>query len=76
MSIDEQFQWNCYTKHLSHGIVWSFFQSTIDIVAAYGSHKDIGVYNSINIRPDRIFVVGKVPKKAHSQAQVGMILSV
>lgn len=42
-------------------------------MAAYGSHKDIVVYQSLNIKADRIFAVGKVPKKAHSQAQVGHI---
>lgn len=43
-----------------------------DIVvhAAYGSSKDISVYSSIGLKPDQIFIVGKVSKKQHSQAQI------
>ncbi|XP_024940264.1 protein retinal degeneration B isoform X4 [Cephus cinctus] len=37
---------------------------------AYGSSKDISVYTAINLRPNQIFIVGKVPKKQHALATV------
>lgn len=33
------------------------------IHAAYGSNKDISVYNNVGIPPDNVFIVGKVSKK-------------
>lgn len=38
--------------------------------AAYGSNKDISVYNSIGLRPHEIFIVGKVSKKHQTSATV------
>ncbi|ODM97627.1 Protein retinal degeneration B [Orchesella cincta] len=40
------------------------------IHAAYGSSKDINVYSSIGIPPEKIFIVGKVSKKQHALATV------
>ncbi|XP_058805045.1 protein retinal degeneration B isoform X2 [Phymastichus coffea] len=37
---------------------------------AYGSNKDINVYTSLNLQPNQIFVVGKVPRKNHALATV------
>lgn len=45
------------------------------IHAAYGSSKDISVYSSVGLKPDQIFIVGKVSKKHHAQAQVMLIVS-
>ncbi|XP_067641027.1 protein retinal degeneration B-like isoform X4 [Eurosta solidaginis] len=42
----------------------------ISIVAAYGSSKDITVYTNVGLRPDQIFIVGKVSKKLQSNATV------
>ncbi|CAA9994565.1 unnamed protein product [Nesidiocoris tenuis] len=54
-----------YIKSLmqDHGVI---------IHAAYGSSKDISVYSSVGLRPNQIFIVGKVSKKHHTQAQVLM----
>ncbi|XP_044748512.1 protein retinal degeneration B isoform X1 [Coccinella septempunctata] len=40
------------------------------IHAAYGSAKDINVYNSIGLKPKQIFIVGKASKKQHVQAVI------
>lgn len=37
---------------------------------AYGSSKDISVYQSVDMRPDQIYIVGKVSKKQLPQAKV------
>ncbi|XP_054007489.1 protein retinal degeneration B isoform X1 [Hylaeus anthracinus] len=37
---------------------------------AYGSSKDISVYTAINLRPNQIFIIGKVPKKHHALATI------
>ncbi|XP_069988332.1 protein retinal degeneration B isoform X12 [Penaeus vannamei] len=42
----------------------------IVIVAAYGSSKDIAVYNSIGLKTGQIYIVGKASKKQHANAQV------
>ena len=41
----------------------------LEIRAAYGSSKDISVYASVSIKPDNIYIVGKVPRKQQGQAQ-------
>ena len=41
----------------------------LDIRAAYGSAKDIGVYSSVGIKSENIFIVGKVSRKQQTQAQ-------
>ena len=41
----------------------------LDIRAAYGSSKDISVYSSVGIKPDNIYIVGKVSRKHQGQAQ-------
>lgn len=41
----------------------------LEIRAAYGSSKDIGVYASVSIKPDNIYIVGKIPRKQQGQAQ-------
>lgn len=45
----------------NHGVI---------VHSAYGSSKDISVYSSIGLKAKQIFIVGKVPKKQHSQATV------
>ena len=40
------------------------------IQSAYGSAKDISVYSGLGLTPEQIYVVGKVNKKQHNQAQV------
>ncbi|XP_043462578.1 protein retinal degeneration B isoform X2 [Leptopilina heterotoma] len=42
----------------------------VSIHYAYGSSKDISVYTSINLKPNQIFIVGKVPKKQQALATV------
>ncbi|TMW50269.1 hypothetical protein DOY81_004650 [Sarcophaga bullata] len=42
----------------------------ISIMAAYGSSKDISVYTNVGMRPEQIFIVGKVSKKLQSNATV------
>lgn len=37
---------------------------------AYGSSKDISVYTAINLTPNEIFIIGKVPKKHHALATI------
>ena len=41
----------------------------LEIRAAYGSSKDISVYASVGIKPDNIYIVGKVSRKHHGQGQ-------
>lgn len=40
------------------------------IHAAYGSSKDINVYASIGIPPEKIFIVGKASKKQQALATI------
>ncbi|XP_042885203.1 protein retinal degeneration B-like isoform X8 [Penaeus japonicus] len=42
----------------------------IVIVAAYGSSKDITVYNNLGLKTGQIYIVGKASKKQHANAQV------
>lgn len=61
------------TDPLGHKAVYlkSLIQEhQVIIHAAYGSSKDISVYSSIGLRPQQIFIVGKVSKKHHIQATV------
>ncbi|XP_076755807.1 retinal degeneration B [Xylocopa sonorina] len=37
---------------------------------AYGSSKDISVYTAIDLKPNQIFIIGKVSKKHHSLATI------
>ncbi|XP_046450431.1 protein retinal degeneration B-like isoform X2 [Daphnia pulex] len=41
----------------------------LEIRAAYGSSKDISVYASVGIKPENIYIVGKVSRKHQGQAQ-------
>jgi hypothetical protein len=40
------------------------------IHAAYGSSKDIVVYQSLGLKPDKIHIVGKISKKQASGCNV------
>ena len=40
------------------------------IHCAYGSSKDIGVYASVGLEPNQIYVVGKTSRKHHNSAVV------
>lgn len=46
----------------------SFQNHKVVIHAAYGSSKDINVYNSIGLNSKQIYIVGKTSKKQQSQA--------
>ena len=39
------------------------------IAAAYGSSKDVSIYQSINVPADRIFVVGKIKSRLQNRAR-------
>ncbi|ESN96762.1 hypothetical protein HELRODRAFT_67527 [Helobdella robusta] len=45
-------------------------EAELVISAAYGSNKDVPVYQSIGLQPNQIFVVGKVSKKNKKEATV------
>ena len=45
-------------------------QAELRIQAAYGSAKDIAVYQQLGVEAHQIFVVGKVSKKQHKEAVV------
>ena len=47
-----------------------FLQAELRIQAAYGSAKDIAVYQQLGVEAHQIFVVGKVSKKQHKEAVV------
>ncbi|KAJ8680190.1 hypothetical protein QAD02_015977 [Eretmocerus hayati] len=63
LSTDPMAHKAAYLKNLvqEHGVV---------IHHAYGSNKDISVYTSLNLLPNQIFIVGKVPRKNHALATV------
>ena len=41
----------------------------LDLKAAYGSSKDISVYNNVGLKADNIFIVGRVGRKQIGLAQ-------
>lgn len=45
-------------------------QAEINIVAGYGSTKDISVYSSLGLAPAHIYIVGRAVKKFLNQCQV------
>lgn len=45
-------------------------EAQINILAAYGSSKDIAVYQALGLQPDQIFIVGKVAKRNRRDAVV------
>ncbi|CAH1800392.1 unnamed protein product [Owenia fusiformis] len=45
-------------------------EAKITIHAAYGSSKDISVYQAVGMNPSGIYIVGKASKKQYTQAQV------
>jgi len=45
-------------------------QAKLNIRAAYGSNKDIAVYQAIGLPPDQIYIIGKVAKKHRKEAVV------
>lgn len=46
------------------------FQMEIIFRAAYGSNKDISVYQSLDLKANQIYAVGKISKKHQSAATV------
>ncbi|NXT82923.1 PITM3 protein, partial [Zapornia atra] len=44
----------------------------IKICAAYGSMKDISVYNVLALSPSQIYIVGRSTKKYQAQCQVSL----
>lgn len=45
-------------------------QCHIKIISAYGSMKDISVYNMLGLSPSQIYIVGRPSKKYQNQCQV------
>jgi len=45
-------------------------QALLNIRVAYGSSKDITVYQAIGLQPDQIYIIGKVSKKHRKEAVV------
>jgi len=45
-------------------------QALLNIRVAYGSSKDIAVYQAIGLQPDQIYIIGKVSKKHRKEAVV------
>jgi len=45
-------------------------EADLQMHAAYGSAKDISVYNAIGLQPHQIFIIGKVAKKQYKEANV------
>ena len=55
-------------------VTWLCYQMLVndvnlEICAAYGSSKDISVYSNVGLKPDSIFIVGKISRKQQGQAQ-------
>lgn len=58
---------------MSHMCVTGYFlfhQCHIKINSAYGSMKDISVYNMLGLSPSQIYIVGRPSKKYQNQCQV------
>jgi len=51
-------------------LVFSCLKAQVYVHAAYGSSKDISVYQSLGLEPHQIFVIGKVSKKQQKEAVV------
>ena len=49
------------------------FQAQLHIRVAYGSSKDIAVYQAIGLQPDQIYIIGRVAKKHRKEAVVCVI---
>lgn len=49
------------------------YQCHIKINSAYGSMKDISVYNMLGLSPSQIYIVGRPSKKYQNQCQVSLI---
>ncbi|XP_074640171.1 protein retinal degeneration B-like [Tubulanus polymorphus] len=45
-------------------------EGKIEICGAYGSAKDISVYQALGLQPNQIYIVGKASKKQHNQAEI------
>ena len=55
----------------THNLVIVFLlQCHIKIISAYGSMKDISVYNMLGLSPSQIYIVGRPSKKYQNQCQV------
>lgn len=51
-------------------MAFPFDQCHIKIISAYGSMKDISVYNMLGLSPSQIYIVGRPSKKYQNQCQV------
>lgn len=47
----------------------------LDVIAAYGSSKDVQIYSSINIPATKIFIIGRSNRKLSSSCTVSKNLS-
>lgn len=63
-------QWSTETPLTSRTDCFLSPQCHIKINSAYGSMKDISVYNMLGLSPSQIFIVGRPSKKYQNQCQV------
>lgn len=62
--------------HTSPTAYFLSHQCHIKINSAYGSMKDISVYNMLGLGPSQIYIVGRPSKKYQNQCQVAQFLFV
>lgn len=54
------------------GLMTSFStQVELNIVAGYGSPKDVAVYAALGLSPSQTYIVGRAVRKLQAQCQVG-----
>jgi len=72
VTVDSDVKMDCSLSWL-RVIKWMFFillQAQLKIRVAYGSSKDIAVYQAIDLQRDQIYVIGRVAKKHRKEAVV------
>jgi len=60
----------CYIVAKSTEPSVAVLQAQLNICVAYGSSKDIAVYQAIGLQPEQIYIIGKVAKKHRKEAVV------
>lgn len=53
-----------------------FIQAQVHVKCAYGSLKDVTVYQQIGLKPEQIFIVGRTSKKVVKEATVSQFFSI
>lgn len=57
-------------RRLKNEMIQNLVQSAgLTIVAAYGSSKDVPIYQSISVPPERTFVIGKFKSRLRDQVR-------